>query len=303
MAAQDPETGARLSDEDICDELIIFLFAGHDTTATTLTYALWSLGHHPEYQERVAKEVAALPDRPLTPDDIPQLGYTVQVIRESLRLCPPAPTGTRMANRDVEVGGYLVPKGTMLVVGRMAVQRDPTLWDDPLRFDPERFSPANSKALDRWQYVPFGGGPRSCIGNHFAMLEDHPRPGDHHPRSRNPFTRRRISPHTALHHDCRRADPSPHSAAALERWLGRRPGHPQWSLDRESGLTGGVALSVSARVGEKLVMLPGVFGLGLGVSHPRDAGRQADRLRARRGRSLTIVSPIAAQPVARRDGN
>jgi cytochrome P450 len=171
MAAQDPETGARLSDEDICDELIIFLFAGHDTTATTLTYALWSLGHHPEYQERVAKEVAALPDRPLTPDDIPQLGYTVQVIRESLRLCPPAPTGTRMVNRDVEVGGYLVPKGTMLVVGRMAVQRDPTLWEDPLRFDPERFSPANFKALDRWQYVPFGGGPRSCIGNHFAMLE------------------------------------------------------------------------------------------------------------------------------------
>ncbi len=171
MAAQDPDTGARLSDEDICDELIIFLFAGHDTTATTLTYALWSLGHHPEYQERVAKEVAALPDRPLTPDDIPQLGYTVQVIRESLRLCPPAPTGTRMVNRDVEVGGYLVPKGTMLVVGRMAVQRDPTLWEDPLRFDPERFSPANFKALDRWQYVPFGGGPRSCIGNHFAMLE------------------------------------------------------------------------------------------------------------------------------------
>ena len=76
-----------------------------------------------------------------------------------------------MACRDVEVGGYLVPKGTMLIVGRMAVQRDPQLWDDPLRFDPERFSPENFKALDRWQYLPFGGGPRSCIGDHFAMLE------------------------------------------------------------------------------------------------------------------------------------
>jgi cytochrome P450 len=171
LAAEDPETGNRLSDEEICDELIIFLFAGHDTTATTLTYALWSLGRHPAYQDRVAAEVAALPDRPLTPDDIPRLGYTVQVIRESLRLCPPAPTGTRMARRDVEVGGYLVPKGTMLVVGRMAVQRDPKLWHDPLRFDPDRFSPENFKALDRWQYLPFGGGPRSCIGDHFAMLE------------------------------------------------------------------------------------------------------------------------------------
>ncbi len=171
IAAEDPETGKRLSDEEISDELIVFLFAGHDTTATTLTYALWSLGRHAEYQDRVAAEVAALSDRPLTPEDIPRLGYTVQVIREALRLCPPAPTGTRMACRDVEVGGYLVPKGTMLVVGRMAVQRDPQLWDDPLRFDPERFSAENFKALDRWQYIPFGGGPRSCIGDHFAMLE------------------------------------------------------------------------------------------------------------------------------------
>ena len=171
IAAEDPETGKRLSDEEICDELVMFLFAGHDTTATTLTYALWSLGRHADCQDRVATEVAALPDRPLTPDDIPRLGYTVQVIRESLRLCPPAPTGTRMASRDVEVGGYLVPKGTMLLIGRMAVQRDPQLWDDPLRFDPERFNPENFKALDRWQYVPFGGGPRSCIGDHFAMLE------------------------------------------------------------------------------------------------------------------------------------
>jgi len=171
VAARDPQTGRGLSDEEICDELIIFLFAGHDTTATALAYALWSLGRHVEYQDRVAAEVAALPDRPLTPDDIPQLGYAVQVVRESLRLCPPAPTGTRMATRDVAVGGYRVPRGTMLIVGRMAVQRDPALWDDPLRFDPERFSPKNMKALDRWQYLPFGGGPRSCIGDHFAMLE------------------------------------------------------------------------------------------------------------------------------------
>jgi cytochrome P450 len=171
IAAEDPVTGESLSDEEICEELIIFLFAGHDTIATTLAYALWALGRHPEYQDRVAAEVAELPRGPLTVDDISRLSYTVQVLRESLRLCPPAPTGTRLACRDIEVGGYRVPKGTMLVVGRMAVQRDPGLWDDPLKFDPDRFSPDNMKKLDRWQYIPFGGGPRSCIGDHFAMLE------------------------------------------------------------------------------------------------------------------------------------
>jgi cytochrome P450 len=171
LEAKDPVTGLPLTDEEICDELIIFLFAGQDTTATTVAYALWALGRHPEMQDRVAAEAAALPDRPLTTDDVPRLGYTVQVLRESLRLCPPGPTGTRMANRDLEVGGYRVEAGTMLVVGRLAVQRDPTLWEDPLRFDPDRFTPEKFKDLDRWQYLPFGGGPRSCIGDHFAMLE------------------------------------------------------------------------------------------------------------------------------------
>ena len=76
-----------------------------------------------------------------------------------------------MATRDVDVGGFRVEAGTMLAVGRMAVQRDPSLWDDPLKFDPDRFSPERSAGRDRWQYLPFGGGPRSCIGDHFAMLE------------------------------------------------------------------------------------------------------------------------------------
>jgi cytochrome P450 len=171
LAATDPETGKALSDDEIADELIVFLFAGHDTTATTLTYALWALGRHPDIQARVAREVAALPDRALEPDDVAQLSYTVQVLKESLRLCPPGPTGSRMATRDVVVGGYRVPAGTMLIVGRLAVQRDPTLWSDPLSFDPDRFGPEQSRDRNRWQYIPFGGGPRSCIGDHFAMLE------------------------------------------------------------------------------------------------------------------------------------
>ena len=151
--------------------MIIFLIAGHDTTATTLTYALWALGHDPKLQERVAAEVAELGDRELTPDDMPRLTYTVQVLHEALRLCPPGATGARMAMKDIEVDGYRVEAGTMLLFGIYAVQRDPALWDDPLTFDPDRFSPENSKGRDRWQYLPFGGGPRSCIGDHFAMLE------------------------------------------------------------------------------------------------------------------------------------
>ncbi|MEV3902456.1 cytochrome P450 [Mycobacterium sp. NPDC050551] len=171
IAATDPETGQTLSDREIAEELIVFLFAGHDTTATTLTYAMWQLGRNPDIQKRVAAEVDALPGRELEPGDIADLPYTVQVLREALRLCPPGPTGSRMATRDVEVGGFRVERGTMLIFGRMAVQRDPTLWDDPLTFDPDRFTPEAMKSRDRWQYVPFGGGPRSCIGDHFAMLE------------------------------------------------------------------------------------------------------------------------------------
>jgi cytochrome P450 len=171
MAATDPATQQALSDSDIADELIVFLFAGHDTTATTLTYALWQLGRHLRIQQRVAAEVAQLSEEKLTPNHLSQLPYTVQVLREALRLCPPTPTGSRMATRDVEIAGYRVKAGTALVFGRLAVQRDPALWQDPLTFDPDRFSPENVSGRNRWQYVPFGGGPRSCIGDHFAMLE------------------------------------------------------------------------------------------------------------------------------------
>jgi cytochrome P450 len=171
LAATDPDTGRGLSDEEICTELIAFLVAGHDTTATTLGYALWSLGRHHELQQRVAAEVADLGDRDLTPDDVPRLGYTVAVLHESLRLCPPAAAVGRTAMRDIAVDGYRIPRGTMLIAGIYALHRDPQLWDDPLTFDPDRFTAANSGTRDRWQYLPFGAGPRSCIGDHFAMLE------------------------------------------------------------------------------------------------------------------------------------
>ena len=169
MEATDPETGRPLSDAAICDELIVFILAGHDTTATTLTFALWQLGRHRRMQERVRAEVDAV-GQP-TPENVHLLSYTVQVLREALRLCPPAAGVSRTAVRDIEVDGYRVEAGSMIGFGIWAVQRDPALWDDPLTFDPDRFSPQQAKQRDRWQYLPFGAGPRSCIGDHFAMLE------------------------------------------------------------------------------------------------------------------------------------
>lgn len=132
---------------------------------------MWQLGRNGDVQDRVAAEVAQLGDGELTPDDVPRLLYTIQVLKESMRLCPPGATGSRMATEDVAVAGYRVSAGTMLVVGRMSVHRDPALWSEPLRFDPDRFTEEASRGRDRWQYVPFGGGPRGCIGDHFAMLE------------------------------------------------------------------------------------------------------------------------------------
>ncbi|PQP51171.1 cytochrome P450 [Mycolicibacterium austroafricanum] len=171
IAASDPATGRPLSDDEIRDELIVFKLAGHDTTATTLTYAMWALGHHHDVQDRVRAEVVGIGDRELTPEDVPALGYTIQVLHEALRLCPPAAATARMAMRDVEVDGYRIEAGSMMAVGIYALHRDPALWERPLVFDPDRFSAQNSGGRDRWQYLPFGAGPRSCIGDHFAMLE------------------------------------------------------------------------------------------------------------------------------------
>jgi cytochrome P450 len=170
LDARDPETGQPLSDNAIRDELLVFLLAGHDTTSTTLTYALWALGHHPDMQAEVAAEASAI-DRTLSVDDVARLPYTTQVIHEALRLCPPAPAVGRMAMQDVMVDGFRIPAGTNLVVGVYALHRDPALWDQPTVFDPDRFSPERSRGRNRWQFLPFGGGPRSCIGDHFAMLE------------------------------------------------------------------------------------------------------------------------------------
>jgi cytochrome P450 len=171
IEAIDPETHRPLTDDEICAELVLFMLAGHDTTSTTLTYALWSLGHHRDIQDRVRAEVAALGDRVLTRDDVAELGLTVRVLHEALRLCPPGSGTMRSPTKDIVVDGHRVEAGTIALVSFYALHRDPALWENPLRFDPDRFLPERSKGRSRWQYLPFGGGPRSCVGDHFAMLE------------------------------------------------------------------------------------------------------------------------------------
>ncbi len=171
LAARDPDTGRPLTHDEVVSDLAVFLIAGHDTTSTTLTYALWALGHHLELQDRLAEEVSRLGDRSLTVRDVPALPFTVQVIHEALRLCPPAAAIARLATRDTVVDGFRIERGTNVLVGIYALHRDPALWDAPETFDPDRFSAERSRGRDRWQFLPFGAGARSCIGDHFAMLE------------------------------------------------------------------------------------------------------------------------------------
>lgn len=170
VEATDPETGARMTPEMIVDELIVFLVAGHDTTATTLTAALWLLGHHPEVQEQVAAEAQAIGET-VTIADLPRLAVATRVVQEAMRLYPPAAWLPRRTTRDTEICGFHVPQGTDVVVSIWAIHRDPALWPDPRRFDPDRFLPEQAEGRDRWAFLPFGGGPRSCLGDHFAMAE------------------------------------------------------------------------------------------------------------------------------------
>lgn len=170
LTATDPETGTRMTPETIVDELMVFLIAGHDTTATTLTAALWLLGRDPAVQQQVAAEALAL-ETAVTMADVPNLAVTNRVLQETMRLYPPAAALPRRATKDTSIGGYRIPQGTDVLVSTWAIHRDPRLWPEPTRFDPDRFLPERVKERTRWAYLPFGGGPRSCVGDHFAMAE------------------------------------------------------------------------------------------------------------------------------------
>lgn len=171
--AEDPETGEPLSEQDVLDQAVVFLLAGHETTSTALTFALWELARRPELQDAVREEArAVLPATP-TADAaaVGELALARRVLDEAMRLHPPVPITARSVECDNEVDGWLVREGEVVMADFAGAHIDPEHWDDPLRFDPDRFLPEVAKQRDAYAYLPFGGGPRSCIGNHFALLE------------------------------------------------------------------------------------------------------------------------------------
>jgi len=164
--------GNGLTDQQIRDEVITLLLAGHETTALSLGFAFYLLARHPESDARVADEVAeVVGDRLPTVADIPQLRYTEWVVRETMRLYPPAWTIAREAISDCEIAGFHVPQGTQLWLLQWIVHRDPRWYDQPEIFRPERWDGDLIHRIARGAYFPFGDGPRICIGNYFAMQE------------------------------------------------------------------------------------------------------------------------------------
>jgi cytochrome P450 len=171
LAAQDDD-GSRMSDVELRDEVITLFLAGHETTALLLAHTFYLLSKHPDIERRLEAEVASVLDgRPPTADDVRALPYTERVLKEAMRLYPPAWTTGREAGDDVEVGGYVIPKGAQILVSQWVVHRDPRWFPNPEGFDPDRFAPERAGDLPRFAYFPFGGGPRTCIGNHFALME------------------------------------------------------------------------------------------------------------------------------------
>ena len=171
-AATDPETGQRLQPRQVLEQALVFLLAGYDTTSTALATTLHLLGAHRDVQAAVRDEVAAvLGQRPPTAADVDALELTRRVLLEGMRLYPPAYMTSRTAARDTVVDGCAVPAGAVAITPFAVLHRHPDHWPDPGRFDPGRFRPEVAEQRDRYAYLPFGGGPRSCIGERFAMLE------------------------------------------------------------------------------------------------------------------------------------
>jgi cytochrome P450 len=172
LDARDSETGLAMDTQQVRDEALIFLLAGHETTSSALTFTLHLLARHPDEQQRVADEVAdVLGGRPPTARDVPALRRTAMVLKEAMRLYPPLYALARRAEHEDEIGGYRIAPGSLLVVSQWATHRHPRIWKDPEAFDPDRFTPDKEAARHRYAYFPFGGGPRACIGSHFAMQE------------------------------------------------------------------------------------------------------------------------------------
>lgn len=171
LAARD-EDGSRMTDKQLRDESITLFLAGHETTANALSWTWWLLAQNPDAEKKLHAELDnMLAGRAPTLDDVAKLKYTEQVLTESLRLYPPAWGTARVAIEDHEIGGYKVPKGTGVSFTQWTMHRDPRWFVEPEAFRPERWEDGLAKRLPRFAYFPFGGGPRQCIGNTFALME------------------------------------------------------------------------------------------------------------------------------------
>ncbi len=172
LLARDEETGEGMSDRQVRDEILTLLFAGHETTANALSWAWYLLAQHPEVEQRLRTELDdALGGHQPTLEDLPNLPYTRMVLEETMRLYPPAWSFGRKAIANDEVGGYAVPANTWVWLSPYVTHRHPLFWENPEVFDPERFTAERVAARPRYAYFPFGGGPRMCIGSHFAMMQ------------------------------------------------------------------------------------------------------------------------------------
>jgi cytochrome P450 len=169
--ARDPETGEPISEREIRDQALIFLMAGHETTAGALTFTLHLLGRHPEIQDQVADEIrTVLGDDPAaSPDQVRRLELTRAALMEGMRLFPSAHVTERSTSEAVTLGGYRLPKDQIVLVSPWTTHRHPQFWPYAEQFEPGRFVGDHDRP--RYAYFPFGGGPRSCVGEHFAMLE------------------------------------------------------------------------------------------------------------------------------------
>ncbi|MDX2036323.1 MAG: cytochrome P450 [Isosphaeraceae bacterium] len=172
LRAQDEESGAGMSDAQLRDEAMTLFLAGHETTANTLAWAFWLLARHPEVEARLHDEVdRVLGDRLASLADLTALPYTNAVVTETLRLYPTVWLLGREAIEPIEIGGYPIKPGTTIYMSEWVIHRDPRNFDDPESYRPERWLDGLEKRIHRYAYFPFGGGPRICIGNQFALME------------------------------------------------------------------------------------------------------------------------------------
>lgn len=172
LLARDEEDGKGLDDREIRDEVMTLMLAGHETTANALTWTWHELGRNPEALAKLEAEVSrVVGDRTVTPDDLPQLPWNLAVVEEAMRLHPPAYVTGREAIEDVTIGGHRFPRRAILIINIRGIHRRADYFPNPLAFTPERMLPEQKKARPRHHYLPFGAGPRVCIGSHFALLE------------------------------------------------------------------------------------------------------------------------------------